>query len=527
MMTLLTGFDAGAVMLGEIRSSSRLGELLHAEIDIEEEPADRFEASCVRLYRPIQASSDLPWITEGRLSFRHENGKGKLYISSDHPLRNPVVQIGVHSNCPGGRLWREYTFFASPVDIAAREIAPAPVAPQPPRPAIPDIPEKKTVRTSVPAQPAQHQDTEITRPVRNPGGISPIGVLSTDLKLALQMTAELSAPGSPSEAERDLLRIEYRTLTARNDQSNSLLALTEALLRMQREVSELKVAGERVGVSTAVTPHSSTPTQEPAAVLAPLPAAVTPVSKKSNAAIPEIGQDALPPESTDSIDWLRYAALGVTVLLILLLVLRRRRNVVMKAHLSLMDAPTIIGDEHCFSKPLEKAAATPFKVADQALAPQIEQGTPPNIPSASPEMELAEIMLSFGHIEGAAQTLQEYILANPKEALQQWIRQLEIYRAKGMCTEFEALAASLNQKFNVEIVNWDIATPGEQLEMTLELLPHIRDQIDAMWGTPECLEYLQKLLRDNREGQRNGFSLPVAKEILTLIDLMAAEKACA
>jgi hypothetical protein len=130
-------------------------------------------------------------------------------------------------------------------------------------------------------------------------------------------------------------------------------------------------------------------------------------------------------------------------------------------------------------------------------------------------------------VQGAAQALQEYIEANPKAALQPWIRLLEIYQGNGMRAEFEALATNLNQNFNVEIVHWDKAMPGERIEMTLELLPHIRDQIDAMWGSPECLAYLDQLLHDNRDGQRNGFALPVVKEILTLIDMMVAEKATA
>lgn len=140
-------------------------------------------------------------------------------------------------------------------------------------------------------------------------------------------------------------------------------------------------------------------------------------------------------------------------------------------------------------------------------------------------MELAEIMLSFGRVNGAAQTLQEFIEANPKAALQPWMRLLDIYRDSGMRAEFEALATNLNQNFNVEVVHWDKAAPGERLEMSLELLPHIRDQIDALWGKPECFDYLQQLLRDNRNGERTGFSLPVVKEILLLIDLMVAEKA--
>jgi hypothetical protein len=137
-------------------------------------------------------------------------------------------------------------------------------------------------------------------------------------------------------------------------------------------------------------------------------------------------------------------------------------------------------------------------------------------------------MLTYGRVNGAAQTLQEFIETNPKAALQPWMRLLEIYRDNGMRADFESLATNLNRNFNVEIVCWDdAAAPGEPLEQSLKLLPHIREQIDALWGKPECFEYLQQLLRDNRDGQRAGFTLPVVKEILLLIDQMVAEKAAA
>ena len=64
---------------------------------------------------------------------------------------------------------------------------------------------------------------------------------------------------------------------------------------------------------------------------------------------------------------------------------------------------------------------------------------------------------------------------------------------------------------------------AEYMEMTLQLLPHIRDRVDSTWGHPECLDYLLRLLLNNRNGERHGFSLAVTKEILILIDLIAAE----
>ena len=148
-------------------------------------------------------------------------------------------------------------------------------------------------------------------------------------------------------------------------------------------------------------------------------------------------------------------------------------------------------------------------------------------------------MISFGRIAGAAKTLEEYLAANPKESLQPWIRLLHIYQRNGMRGEFEALSLKLNRNFNVEIMRWDDggSVPSGELElvplepvepakvMTLEAIPRLCDQIVALWGTAACVDFLEKLLRDNRGGERIGFPLPVVEEILLLTEVMAAREA--
>jgi hypothetical protein len=66
LVPLLISPHADAFGFGEIRSNSHLGELLHAEIDIEDDIADHFDTSCVKLYRPGQARPDMPWLTEAQ-----------------------------------------------------------------------------------------------------------------------------------------------------------------------------------------------------------------------------------------------------------------------------------------------------------------------------------------------------------------------------------------------------------------------------------------------------------------------------
>jgi len=148
----------------------------------------------------------------------------------------------------------------------------------------------------------------------------------------------------------------------------------------------------------------------------------------------------------------------------------------------------------------------------------------------NPVMELAEIMLSFGRVKGAAQALQEYIDQNPQEALQPWIRLMDVYRMAGMRAEFESVARNLNLQFNVEVQTWDEARgadgepsggerPMAPRPQSLEDLPRLVNTIVDLWSTGDVVGYLYQLLRDNRGGQRTGFALPVVEDVLFLIEL--------
>jgi hypothetical protein len=147
---------------------------------------------------------------------------------------------------------------------------------------------------------------------------------------------------------------------------------------------------------------------------------------------------------------------------------------------------------------------------------------------ANPVMELADIMLSFGRVKGAAQALQEYIDTNPQEALQPWIRLMDVYRMAGMRNEFENVARNLNQHFNVEVQHWEPSSAvavdldlddGAPRMESLEDLPRIISMVSELWWTGDVVGYLYQLLRDNRGGKRAGFALPLVEEILFLIEL--------
>ena len=349
-----------------------------------------------------------------------------------------------------------------------------------------------------------------------PSNEADIADSNLDLGLDMQLSSELPAPAVSSEGERDLLRLIYRTLTKRDVQIDSQLALAEMLLQMQQDTEQLKTIAQQQGVTMPAVQATSPPV-----------------------VIPKPEYEKFDPLTLiGPIDAHLLAAMGV--LLLLLLIVRHQRRAA-QALLSthepradfepaqrlfseVSDAEGYLDQETVLSPevPLETVPArSPIQTSDHW---HVSLNQPPAKPETSQMDELAKIILSVGEVPGTDELLQRYIQSNPKQALQLWIRLLEIYRENEKRPEFEKLSAMLNQNFNVECVPWDSVRSVEQLEMTLQLLPHIRDRVDASWGRPECLDYLLRLLLNNRNGERHGFSLAVTKEILILIDLMAAEQ---
>jgi hypothetical protein len=136
-----------------------------------------------------------------------------------------------------------------------------------------------------------------------------------------------------------------------------------------------------------------------------------------------------------------------------------------------------------------------------------------------PTLQLAEIMLSMGLEQGAAQTLIEYTEANPRGALHHWLKLLGIYRKRGLHQEFRAAAENLRKNFNIQAQYLQKSHTGEM--PTLENFSRVAEHVQEIWSRPnECIDYLGRLLEDNRDGERAGFPQAVAEEILLLIEML-------
>jgi Tfp pilus assembly protein FimV len=154
------------------------------------------------------------------------------------------------------------------------------------------------------------------------------------------------------------------------------------------------------------------------------------------------------------------------------------------------------------------ATGLPF---DQTATPANEEVAP----SHEHVLELAEIMMSFGRAEGAAQTLSEFLRDYPKESLIPWLKLLDLYHTSGRRGEYDDLAPKLNRAFNVKVPDWEHFS-GPVASESVEQFGHIIARIKACWPSQDCLDYLTELLRDNRAGARVGFPLGVIDDILLL-----------
>ncbi|MBI2276651.1 MAG: hypothetical protein HYU74_04815 [Dechloromonas sp.] len=573
LIFLAVSGGVSAVGLGELRSHPHLGERPRLEIELLNAERLPLDAACFSLVQP-SGTGDLPWLK--RAGFKVRNGVPKiLEIRPETPLREPILELAVYLGC-GHEVSRQYVLLASPVpegvppvveprpardesvprstNLGPRGARPSPSAlgslEAPPR-LMPRRMEKRTAAKGMPDRLMVSTGIDVGEP---------------SLRLATELFAGSDGGVGAKETQREILRLEFRMLMALNEQASSQMATAEKLRNMEAMLGELQ---QRAAEFALRVEQGAQPLAAPAAKSESLAGqAATPPEPVRPA--PTVVRPAPPVDASSSLsEWSLYGVLmgvlfGLGGWLGWKNYRERQRRLAEEAlHLR---APELVVDQwrqnaldhhEAVDLPVEPVAAhlpTPVDLeldggestaashADTLWkAPRVVHDPAMSISAtmvdehfeANPVMELADIMLSFGRVKGAAQALQEYIDNNPQEALQPWIRLMDVYRMAGMRAEFETVARNLNQNFNVEVQQWEVAqstsclgggdaAAGLSVEPhpeSLEDMPRIAGMVCELWPTGDVVGYLYQLLRDNRGGKRVGFALPVVDEILFLIEL--------
>ena len=553
-----TGSTAGAVGLGELVAHSSLGEPLRAEIRLIRSAGEQIDPNCIKSTGGAAGRDDIPWLHNARIKLSGDY----LSITTRDPVNHPIAMLGLRIAC-NNEFRRDYPILLQPPinRIALPVVAQTPddyaapamsetrrrssrraaertyiadgtgaPASQPARTHRPKPPSSNA--RQVAAGPASNPVATPAQPARAPETLRTdrlvIGAGDEANLAPLHMAYQLANPPKNEEPgkARPPLPPEQRTLAEIDDRIAAQLELDEKIKRLEEyqallkdRVSQLDKQGRpvRPGTAARITPPS-------------------PPEGKFEQIKEWAGPFAAP------LSGLLVIALGAGALFWI----RRSRKGAASEALEptepstetdfRISAPvrTVIGPEtptpsmpEMRQAPLSQQAYAPAQAADNTaewaeptFAPAHPIPFDETVDEQDSALELAEIMMSFGRTQGAAETLADYIRNNPRQAVKPWLKLLDVYHVAGMRAEFEALTRQLNKTFNVKMISWGDFKAARSTPDSIEQIGHVMQRLQEQWGTQEAQAYIHQILRDNRNGTRQGFPLNAVEELLLLLAIL-------
>lgn len=134
-------------------------------------------------------------------------------------------------------------------------------------------------------------------------------------------------------------------------------------------------------------------------------------------------------------------------------------------------------------------------------------------------MELVDAWMALNNPTKVLELLKPFSEVERPQSPLAWLCLLDVYRALGDREKYEAILRRIRNIYNVRLAPWDEHGQAASAR-TLADYPHVIDHIVTLWKTGELRAYLDHLLHDNREGEREGFELPVYRDLLRLIALV-------
>lgn len=550
LTSALTPGIAGAIGFGDIVLQSRVGEPLRAEVSLIGASSEELKTACFSLH-PLPGS-DLPVVTAAKTRLIQRGLSFYLQISGNNPIAEPIFVIGLKAAC-GVNLERDYVLMPeapspslarvdvtySAPDIATsrpsgslgewqtkageslesiaesqhsgnlakqrRQLASLKRAnpdlePGEPLPegTLVRVPEPKQIRSEHQEPPPPPPPVKTTRQAAPEKTVKPGRTTVADAgkgrdRLVLGGPEEAAKPksrgsspqASLSEMEQRIARMEA-TLSLLNqelEKMNSALLLTAQALEAEQKLQMSR------NLATSPAPPS-----QPAAVQS----------------------TALPAERQNDKPWrdlLLSALLGGGIAIGLAQYLGRRRQPTAESELPLSLSayrPTPRPEAHRGRPRTKEPSEAKSDAATASQAPGDDQSI----------LELAEVMLSYGRIQGAAETLANHMETTSPDDIHPWNMLLDWYRRGNMRDEFDVLAERMHKLFNSRVPAWDETSTGTSGLKSLEDYSHVIDQTIQTWGTQACMDYLHQLVHDTRAGQRMGFPLEIVEEIALLMHLL-------
>jgi len=133
-------------------------------------------------------------------------------------------------------------------------------------------------------------------------------------------------------------------------------------------------------------------------------------------------------------------------------------------------------------------------------------------------IEEAEFWMSLQLPQRAIEILEQHTQGIRPASPMPWLYLLDLYRETGDEKKYNTAVTQFEELFNVKGMAWnDIAFDNE--DSKLEDFPHLIKEICDLWHTKSIIPFLENLLYDNRQGLRDGFNLPVYRDIMMLVSV--------
>ncbi len=544
-LSALGSEHAAAVGLGQVTQQSALGQSFRVVVPVLLTPDDDISAECFKLASVDGPADGIPQLAFGRVSLERMSSGAQLVVTNVRPVNDPVVRLTLQAGC-NTAVRREFVLFMDPPSIEAPlvvadsvsrgEAAPVP----PPQPAAReatrvaggaarDNARAPSRRTGTTPRAARSSTTPRPRAVAKtaPQRLPPTIIEQPRLKLS---SATLPAIASANAKTVD----EAQQAQQQQELANAIEAETVALQRRIVELSAMieKMQQELRAGEMAQRASGGGPNAAPVAPAPGEPAKVAPAALASEEAtkVPLVPSDP----GWWKANWpLLTAIIGLPLLLAAGLLWRRGRGVVIRIPEERAPGTATIRRDAKSVAPLRNPpAGVANPESEIEMAPPAPKRSPRRAPAsgdganalAVSELlhvtEEARVYVALGHPERAVEVLNEHIRQLPQPMPAAWLMLLDLYHANGLRQEFRQLAEDFHVQCNVQTPLWDEFGANELEDGGIETFPHILRQIVELWRKPDCREYLERLLHDNREGRRTGFPLAAYGDILLLMQIL-------
>jgi pilus assembly protein FimV len=538
------GAHGHAAGLGPAVVQSRLGQPLLVVVPLRDVAGKEVAADCVSA--KIQSATNAARLTP-RASIAHNAEKVVIRLATVENISDPAINISLTVACGLG-VQRDYRVLVDP-EVAPPVVERAqaePVAASSPAVAATAAPRKQQPAATPVNVAAAKEDA--AAPITKAGAALPLPPktetqnvlkLSADVnpggeprpELGLKLSLELTVPATETDPQRlAMLKEEQRRFAALLRDEDLIatgdIALKAAMVQAtaaQAEIARLK-AQNQADLATAAAErnnlYSGGWVTALLALLAACALGIAVLFRRISAIRKEHRIDAWSRSLGDEQDSIIERAYGgpdeptlegsTTALL-----LEETDSEFMRAdeELEMADAPVA-----------EAPSPAPFRYSAANVMPGLAAGAGEarqlKVNQISDAMQLAEAWMSFHHPYKVLEILEPFKDVEQPESPIPWICLLDVHRVMGDREKYEAILTRIKKIYNVKMPSWD-ASVGEEPLKTLADFPHIVDQIFDLWDSEQIVPYLNGLLHDQRDGEREGFDLPVYRNILQLISLAA------